>query len=212
MIRSRVVTAFLCGVISLGLPLVCRSQSPSGKANLEAGKRAYQQGDYAAALKELMPLAQQGSSEAQVVLGTMYLKGQGIAKDPNQALKWYTSSAEHGNAVGQFYMGSMYLMGAGVPHDSAQGLKWLGISANQGDSDSQVLLGLVYLQGNGGVPRDLVQADMWFHLAASRGDPLAPRQIEAIEKQMTPEEIAKAKALAGAWKPKPWSAADSSRK
>jgi TPR repeat protein len=181
-------------------------------AKLDSGKRAYQQGDYAAALKELTPLAQQGSSEAQVVLGTMYLKGQGVAKDPNQALKWYTSSAELGNAVGQFYMGSMYLMGAGVPHDAAQGLKWLGISANQGNSDSQVLLGLVYLQGNGGVPRDLGQADMWFHLAASRGDPLAPRQIEAIEKQMTPEAVAKAKALAGAWKPKTWPASDPSKK
>lgn len=209
---SRVVTALLFGVISLGLPLVCRSQSPSGYPNLEAGKRAYQQGDYAAALKQLTPLAQQGDSEAQVVLGTMYLKGQGVAKDPNQALKLYTSSAEQGNAVGQFYMGSMYLMGAGVTHDSAQGLKWLGISANQGNPDSQVLLGLVYLQGNGGVPRDLVQADMWFHLAASHGDPLAPRQIEAIERQMTAEEISKAKALAGTWKPKTSPASASTKK
>ena len=212
MMRNRITAALLCGVISLGFPLVCRSQSLLRNANLDAGKRAYQQGDYAAALKELTPLAQQGSSEAQVVLGTMYLKGQGVAKDPNQALKWYTSSAEQGNPVGQFYMGSMYLMGAGVTHDTAQGLKWLGISANQGNSDSQVLLGLVYLQGNGGVARDLVQADTWFHLAASRGDPLAPRQVEAIEKQMTSEEIAKAKASAGAWKPKTWSPSDTSKK
>jgi TPR repeat protein len=105
----------------------------------------------------------------------MYLKGQGVAKDPSQALKWYTSSAEQGNSEGQFYLGSMYLMGAGVTHDAAQGLKWLGLSANQGNSDSQVLLGLVYLQGNGGLARDLVLADVWFHLAASRGDP-RPRQ------------------------------------
>jgi TPR repeat protein len=65
-----------------------------------------------------------------------------------------------------------------------------------------VLLGLVYLQGNGGLARDLVLADMWFHLAASRGDPLAPRQTEATEKQMTPEEITKAKTLVAAWEPK----------
>jgi TPR repeat protein len=201
--RNRVAAAaWLVGVVSLGFPLNCRSQSPLGKQNLEAGKRAYRQGDYTAALNQLTPLAQQGNAEAQVALGTMYLKGQGVAKNPSQALKWYTSSAEQGNAEGQFYLGSMYLMGAGVAHDAAQGLKWLGISANQGNSDSQVLLGLVYLQGNGGVARDLVQADMWFHLAASHGDPLAPRQTEATEKQMTPAEITKANALVAAWKPK----------
>jgi TPR repeat protein len=75
-----------------------------------------------------------------------------------------------------------------------------------------VLLGLVYLQGNGGVARDLVQADMWFHLAASRRDPLAPRQTEATEKQMTPEEIAKAKALVAAWKLKASSESGPSKK
>jgi len=202
MMWTRVAAAWLFGVLSLGFPLNCRSQSPSENSNLEAGKRAYQQGDYGDALKQLTPLAQKGNAEAQVVLGTMYLKGQGVAKDPSQALKWYTSSAEQGNADGQFYIGSMYLMGAGVAHDAGQGLKWLGLSANQGNSDSQVLLGLVYLQGNGGVARDLVLADMWFHLAASRGDPLAPRQTEATEKQMTPGEISKAKALVAAWKPK----------
>jgi TPR repeat protein len=196
----------------LGFPLNCRSQSPSGNSNLEASKRAYQQRDYDAALKQLTPLAQQGNAEAQVVLGTMYLKGQGVARDPSQALKWYTSSAEQGNSEGQFYLGSMYLMGAGVTHNVAQGLKWLGLSANQGNSDSQVLLGLVYLQGNGGVARDLVEADMWFHLAASRGDPLAPRQTEATEKQMTREEITKANALVAAWKPKTSSSSGASKK
>lgn len=212
MMRTRVAVVWLCGAISLGMPLNSRSQSSSGNSNFEAGKRAYQHGDYTDALKQLTPLAQEGNSEAQVVLGTMYLKGRGVAKDPSQALKWYTESAEQGNAEGQFYVGSMYLMGAGVTHDAAQGLKWLSVSANQGNSDSQVLLGLVYLQGNGGVARDLVQADVWFRLAASGGDPLAPRQTDAIEKQMTPEEITKAKALVAVWKPKIWAASASSKK
>jgi uncharacterized protein len=212
MMRTRLAAAWLFGVLSLGFPLNCRSQSPLGNSNLEAGKRAYQQGDYGTALKQLTPLAQKGNAEAQVVLGTMYLKGQGVAKDPSQALKWYTSSAEQGNSEGQFYLGSMYLMGAGVTHDAARGLKWLGLSANQGNSDSQVLLGLVYLQGNGGLTRDLVLADMWFRLAASRGDPLAPRQTEATEKQMTPGEISKAKVLVAAWKPKTSSESGPSKK
>jgi TPR repeat protein len=108
----------------------------------------------------------------------------------------------HKRSAYDFFAGSMYLMGAGIAHDTAQGMRWLGMSADQGNSDSQVLLGLVYLQGHDGVPPDMVQADVWFQLAAARGDPLAPRQIVAVEKQMTPEEIVKAKALVAAWKPK----------
>jgi len=40
-------------------------------ADIESAKRAYQQKDYATAFNELTPLAGQGDSDAQVVLGKM---------------------------------------------------------------------------------------------------------------------------------------------
>ena len=44
-------------------------------ADLKAGMEAYERGDYATALTEFRPLAQQGHAGAQFNLGQMYRKG-----------------------------------------------------------------------------------------------------------------------------------------
>ncbi len=46
------------------LTLLLMSVIPA-RADLEAGKRAYEQGDYATALKEVRPLAEQGNAGIQ---------------------------------------------------------------------------------------------------------------------------------------------------
>src|SRR5271166_1968954 len=50
-------------------------------ADLAAGKQALQNGDYATALKEFLPLAEQGDAEAQCNLGFMYATGHGVPQD-----------------------------------------------------------------------------------------------------------------------------------
>jgi len=171
------------------------------RADLEAGKRAYEQAaDYATALKELTPLAEQGNADAQVLLGLMYLRGLGVSKDPAVALKWYKAAADQGDAEGQSHLGSMYFMGLGVAKDTNEALKLWKLSADQGNGGAQVSLGLAY-RNSLHVPRDLVQSYMWLHLAALGGDSLAVRQRDDVQKFMTTDQIAKARALAAAWKP-----------
>ena len=170
------------------------------RADLEAGKRAYEQADYATALKELTPLAEQGNADAQVLLGLMYLRGLGVSKDPALALKWYKAAADQGDAEGQSHLGSMYFMGLGVAKDTNEALKLWKLSADQGNGGAQVSLGLAY-RSSLHVPRDLVQSYMWLHLAALGGDSLAVRQRDDVQKFMTTDQIAKARALAAAWKP-----------
>jgi TPR repeat protein len=84
--------------------------------------------------------------------------------------------------------------------DTAQALRWLKLSADQGNPDAQLFLGLAY-RNLPDVPHDFVQAYMWFQLAAQHGDPLAPRQRDDLQKLMTREQIAQARAMAAAWKP-----------
>ncbi len=177
--------------------LVCFSVRLYG-ANLEAGRRAYEHKDYANAMRELAPLAQAGQVDAQVLLGKMYMLGQGVPKDADVALKWFRAAAEQGNAQGQFFLGAMYLLPS---KDVPQGLRWLRLSAEQGMPDAQLLLGMAYLKGSD-VPQDLVEADMWLHLAATQGDTFASLQYEQAERRMTPAQIAKARAQVGAWKPR----------
>ena len=45
------------------------------------GVTAYNSHDYAAALKELTPLANSNDPDSQAILGLMYRRGQGMAKD-----------------------------------------------------------------------------------------------------------------------------------
>ena len=168
-------------------------------ADLESAKRAYEQKDYATAFKEFAPLAEQGNAYAQLYLGKMYMMGQGVLKDPDQAIKWFKASALQGNADAQFFLGSYYLL----PHrDINEGVKWLRLSAEQGNHDAQLLLGKSYLQGDKELPRDPVQADMWLRLAAKDNLEFYQTQLLAAEGQMTPDQIARGRALAEAWKPK----------
>lgn len=166
--------------------------------DLQAGRNAYERKDYANAMKELAPLAQGGNVDAQLLLGKMYMLGQGVPPDAGLALKWFRAAADQGNAEAEFFLGTMYLLPA---KDIPQGLKWLRLSAEQGTADAQLLLGMAYLKGSD-VPHDLVQADMWLRLAAAQGDKFAISQYERAERQMTPDEIEKARTLTEAWRPR----------
>lgn len=171
----------------------------SAAADLESGRRAYERKDYATALKEFMPLAEQGNADAQAFLAKMYWMGNGVLKDPERAIKWFKASAVQGNADAQFFLGSYYLL----PHrDIAEGLKWLRLSAEQGNQDAQLLLGKAYLDGNNELPRDPIQAEKWLRLAANKNLEFYQNELHSAEGQMTPDQIAKGKALAEAFRPK----------
>ena len=167
---------------------------------------AYQRGDYATAIRELRPLAEQGDAEAQYNLGVIYDRGQGVTQDYAEAVKWYRKAAEQGDARAQGNLGVMYSTGRGVPQDYAEAAKWFRKAAEQGWADAQHNLGLMH--GNGqGVPEDYVQAHMWYNLAAFRYPPGEDRD-EVVEvrdiaaERMTPAQISEAQKLAREWRPK----------
>ena len=169
-------------------------------ADFAAAREAYKQKDYAIALKEARPLAEHGNPDAQLLLGRMYLMGQGVSRDPDQAMKWFRASADQGNADAQFFMGSYYLL---PRRDIPQGMRWLRLSAEQGNQDAQLLLGRTYADGSSEVPRDPIQGEMWLRLSAKDNLPFYGSQLAAAERAMSPQEIERGKALAAAWKPKP---------
>jgi hypothetical protein len=54
-------------------------------ADIQKGIAAYKDRDYAAALEEFQPLAQQGDVQAEFYLGLMYDRGYGVTQDDDQA-------------------------------------------------------------------------------------------------------------------------------
>jgi TPR repeat protein len=168
-------------------------------ADIESAKQAYQTKDYGTAYKEASPLAAQGNAEAELLLGKMYLMGQGVLKDSDEAVKWLKKSAMQGNAEAQFFLGSFYML---PRRDFAEGVKWMRLSAEQGNKDAQYLLGKAYLQGDKDFPPDPVQAEKWLLLASQSNLEFYQRELLGAEKQMSTSQIEKGKALAQAWKPK----------
>ena len=78
------------------------------------GFALYEQGDYATALREFRPLAEQGNAFAQLYLGVMYDNGYGVPQNYREAVKWWRQSAEQGVSVAEFNLGVMYETGHGA--------------------------------------------------------------------------------------------------
>ena len=70
-----------------------------GAQDFDAGLAAADAGNYATALREWKPLAEQGIAEAQYNLGIMYDNGYGVTQDHAEAVRWYRMAAEQGNAA-----------------------------------------------------------------------------------------------------------------
>ena len=98
--------------------------APVSAADFESGKQAYNNRDYAAALREWLPLAEAGEPRSQFYLGHMYRLGRGVPKDVNEAIRWYRSAANQGYAEAQNAMGNCYNAGIGVSVDYAEAMRW----------------------------------------------------------------------------------------
>jgi TPR repeat protein len=160
-------------------------------ADLEAGLRAAERRDWAAALAQFRPLAEQGVAAAQVNLGNLYMKGLGVTQDYTAAYRWYLKAAEQGDALGQNKLGLLHYYGLGVPEDAAEAARWFGKAAEQGETGAQALLGSMYAMGDG-VARDRARAYLWYTLAAEHGHPDAQTSRDKLVEEMSPGEIGEA--------------------
>ena len=134
-------------IFYLALTLLLGSASMSWSADIQKGLTAAQRGDFATALRELTPLAEQGDAIAQAGLGMMYQKGKGVSQDYKTAVKWFRLSAEQGYAIAQAGLGGMYGQGKGVIKDSVYAHMWGNIASSNGNK-------------NGGKLRDIFAKEM----------------------------------------------------
>jgi len=170
-------------------------------AGFAEGATAYNNKNYALALKEVMPLAKAGNADAEHLLGLMYYMGRGVPQDYKQAMVWHRKAALQGKADAQYVVGAMYYTGNAVIQDQKQATVWFRMAAEQGHAEAQQVLGLMYRYHMGGMPQDNVIAYMLWNLAAAGGSANAVEQRTAVLKHMTQEQVEEGQALSAAWKP-----------
>lgn len=94
--------------------------------------------------KNIISEANNGNSQAQVLLGLSYLNGKITGEeDSDDAFKWFKKSADNGNGDAMFQIGLMFLNGNGVPKDIDLGHEWIEKAANNKSHLAQYFLAML---------------------------------------------------------------------
>lgn len=163
----------------LGVVLLCLSTS--AWAGFDEGLAAFRKNDYATALKEWQPLAEQGNVVAQRYLAVMYDNGLGVDENNEEGIKWYRKAAEQGDAAAQTSLGIIYDNGLGVPEDNDEAIKWYRKAAEQGVAQAIGKLGWFTAMGLG-TEKNLIEGIRLLKLAKSKGDVGAENVLPRVQK------------------------------
>ena len=151
-------------------------------------------------VSDLSARAAQGNDHAQFYLAKRLQKGEGMAKNTEQAIQWYTRAAEQGVAPVQLNLAIMYLRGEGVQPNIQQARKWLEKAAMRGDNRASYTLALLDEK-----QENLVDAYKWYDLAARDGmldekvRNKARGKIGQLALNLSSSDIASARSQADTW-------------
>lgn len=132
--------------------LKARAADGSIDAELAYARALYASGDAAQALSWLTDANDQGSADAQYLLGRMYAAGRGVALDLDQAEYFYGKAAAQHDPAASYELARMLLNAefddhGGVPRDpadvrkrEAEGLALLREAAAGGSADAALML------------------------------------------------------------------------
>eukprot|EP00035_Acanthoeca_spectabilis_P034147 m.27366 g.27366 ORF g.27366 m.27366 type:complete len:407 (-) comp6414_c0_seq2:1974-3194(-) len=110
------------------------------------------------------------TARAEAFLGDCALNGQGLRRDPVEAVRWHRRAADRGLAAAQNALGVALGQGKGVPRDDAAAVAWFRRAASQGHPEAEFNLAMCYARGLG-VAMSPTEALALTSHAAVRGHP-----------------------------------------
>lgn len=115
------------------------------------------------------------------------------------SLKDITNCAKQGSSVAQYMLGTLYFNGNEVPRNYKKAFEWISKAAEQGDKSAQSSLGFDYYNG-WGVQKNHVLAYMWWSLSyVNEDEPITKKNLDDLENELSPKELAKAQDMASDW-------------
>ncbi len=144
---------------------------------------------------QLQPQAILGDAVAQFDVAQMYYYGKGVAKDMEQAIKFYTMAAKQQDLRAEYTVALVYLQGEGVHADYPRALALLKDAAFKGNPYAQYVVATIYEQGyhnaNGELvlPADPTQAVAMYDLAAANNFGLAQNRLAQILASAKPGDL-----------------------
>jgi TPR repeat protein len=145
-------------------------------AGLAEGMDAMERKDWAPAMRELRPVAEQGNAQAQLYVGLMTHEGHGVAPDPVAAVVWYRRAAEGGRADAQHILAAAMVRGDGTARDPSEAYFWFSRSADQGHERSKAVVASIDAGFERGMAlradgSDVQEAERLLRIAVASGHP-----------------------------------------
>lgn len=178
--------------------LACVMLASPAMADFKAGALAYRAGDFAAAQKELQPLAEKGDSSAQFLLGSALANAKPPLQDLAGAEKWLRAAAAQGHIKAMVSLGQLFAFYR-KPNDLKQAFEWYKLAADHCEAEAQFWMGLGHFEGKS-LDKDLPAAWMWLTLASLRGHLLAAVTQHSLRDKFSDADVAAGEARAKQWR------------
>jgi hypothetical protein len=123
------------------------------------------------------------NTDAMVNLGTMYVKGFGVAKDIQTAFSLFDRAALQGHEVASFYLGGMFENGIGVSADKEQSIRYYTTAAEANIPTAQLKLGILLHND------DVLTSMKWMIRAAHAGEAQAHALLTYVSNQTSATDI-----------------------
>jgi hypothetical protein len=143
---------------------------------------AYDAKEYSKA-KEMWESLGDSNSNAMVNLGTMYVKGFGMAKNIQKAYELFERAASLGHETAAFYLGGMYENGIGVTVNKPQSIRYYTVAAEAGMATAQLKLGILLRDD------DVLTSMKWMIKAAHAGETQAQSLLTYVSNQTQASDI-----------------------
>lgn len=95
----------------------------------------------------LRQLAEAENPDEYIMLGDAFLKGDGVRKDPQEAIRWYEKAVEDGVGFGNECIGMMYFEGVDVPADYQKAYEYFTKDDNKKSFCTTYALGEMFRRG-----------------------------------------------------------------
>ena len=148
-------------------------------AQYEEGQKAFDSGDYAAALAAWQKGAEANDPRSQYSLGYLAQFGLAGGADLGAAKSWYEKAGDNNDPDGLYALGLMYETGQAGAKDLSKAFELYHKAAAAGpQSDAEYAIGRMLLRGRG-VPRDAKESVSWLKKAAQHNNPAGQYMLAA---------------------------------
>jgi TPR repeat protein len=115
--------------------------------------------------------------ETYPLVARRYDEGNGLPKDPEQAVRWYRKAAEAGDAPSMTRLAAALAKGRGVKKDEAQATMWYSEATKKQEPEAEYQVGMLLIKGKGGYAQDEKTGLEWLRRAASHGHVAAREEL-----------------------------------